>query len=72
MTPADRLQIEPEIRCWMSCSSRRKATELGAKLQGEGILMANDISNSRAKGLLRKIQLFGIGNMLVLSESWDD
>lgn len=30
--------------------------------------MANDISNSRAKGLLKNIELFGIGNMLVLSE----
>ena len=45
-----------------------KATELGAKLQGKGVLMANDISNSRAKGLLKNIELFGIGNMLVLSE----
>jgi 16S rRNA C967 or C1407 C5-methylase (RsmB/RsmF family) len=45
-----------------------KATELGAKLQGEGVLMANDISNSRAKGLLKNIEVFGIGNVLVLSE----
>ena len=45
-----------------------KATELGAKLQGEGVLAANDISNSRAKGLLKNIEVFGIGNVLVLSE----
>ena len=30
--------------------------------------MANDISNSRAKGLLKNIEVFGIGNVLVLSE----
>ena len=30
-----------------------KATELGAKLQGQGVLVANDISSSRAKGLLK-------------------
>ena len=45
-----------------------KATELGAKLCGEGVLVANDISNSRAKGLLKNIEVFGIGNVLVLSE----
>ena len=35
---------------------------------GEGVLAANDISNSRAKGLLKNIEVFGIGNVLVLSE----
>lgn len=30
--------------------------------------MANDISSSRAKGLLKNIEMFGIGNVLVLSE----
>ena len=45
-----------------------KATELGAKLKGEGVLVANDISNSRARGLLKNLELFGIGNMLVISE----
>lgn len=69
MTPADRLQIEPGDKVLDVCAAPGgKATELGAKLQGEGILMANDISNSRAKGLLKNIELFGIGNMLVLSE----
>ena len=35
-----------------------KATELGAKLAGHGMLAANDISNSRAKGLLKNIEVF--------------
>ena len=30
--------------------------------------MANDISSSRAKGLLKNLELFGIGNVLVSSE----
>ena len=34
----------------------------------QGILVANDISSSRAKGLLKNMEVFGIGNMLVLSE----
>ena len=69
MTPADRLPVEPGDRVLDVCAAPGgKATELGAKLQGSGLLVANDISNSRAKGLLKNLELFGIGNMLVLSE----
>lgn len=69
MTPADRLPIEPGDRVLDVCAAPGgKATELGAKLQGHGMLAANDISNSRAKGLLKNIEVFGIGNVLVLSE----
>ncbi len=69
MTPANRLPIEPGDRVLDVCAAPGgKATELGAKLQGEGVLVANDISNSRAKGLLKNIEVFGIGNVLVLSE----
>lgn len=69
MTPADRLPIEPGDRVLDVCAAPGgKATELGAKLAGHGMLAANDISNSRAKGLLKNIEVFGIGNVLVLSE----
>lgn len=69
MTPADRLPVEPGERVLDICAAPGgKATELGAKLKGSGVLIANDISNSRAKGLLKNLELFGIGNMLVLSE----
>ena len=69
MTPANRLPIEPGDKVLDVCAAPGgKATELGAKLKGEGVLIANDISNSRAKGLLKNIEVFGIGNVLVLSE----
>lgn len=69
MTPANRIPVEPGERILDVCAAPGgKATELGAKLQGKGILIANDISNSRAKGLLKNIELFGIGNVMVLSE----
>ena len=69
MTPANRLPIEPGDKVLDVCAAPGgKATELGAKLNGEGVLMANDISNSRAKGLLKNIEVFGIGNVFVLSE----
>ncbi len=69
MTPANRLPIEPGDKVLDVCAAPGgKATELGAKLKGEGVLIANDISNSRAKGLLKNIEIFGVGNVLVLSE----
>lgn len=69
MTPANRLPIEAGDRVLDLCAAPGgKATELGAKLKDTGILIANDISNSRAKGLLKNLELFGIGNMMVLSE----
>lgn len=69
MTPANRLPIEPGERVLDVCAAPGgKATELGAKLQHQGVLVANDISSSRAKGLLKNLEVFGIGNVLVLSE----
>ena len=69
MTPADRLPIEPGDKVLDVCAAPGgKATELGARLNGTGVLAANDLSNSRAKGLLKNIELMGIGNVLVLSE----
>ena len=69
MTPADRLPVEPGDRVLDVCAAPGgKATELGAKLGGTGLLAANDLSSSRARGLLKNLELFGIGNVLVLSE----
>ena len=69
MTPADRLPVEQGDRVLDVCAAPGgKATELGAKLGGTGVLAANDLSSSRAKGLLKNLELFGIGNVLILSE----
>lgn len=70
MLPASRLPIEPGDKVLDLCAAPGgKATELGSRLKGTGLLVANDISNSRAKGLLKNLELFGIGNMLVTSEA---
>lgn len=69
MTPADRLPVESGERVLDVCAAPGgKATELGTRLNGTGVLAANDLSSSRAKGLLKNLELFGIGNVLVLSE----
>lgn len=69
MTPASRLPVFPGERVLDVCAAPGgKATELGAKLARKGVLVANDISSSRAKGLLKNLEVFGIGNMLTVSE----
>lgn len=70
MTPASLLPVIPGERVLDLCAAPGgKSTELGAKLKGKGLLVTNDISSSRAKALLKNIELFGITNALVLSEA---
>ncbi|MGN0364267.1 MAG: RsmB/NOP family class I SAM-dependent RNA methyltransferase [Bilifractor sp.] len=70
MTPASRLPVEPGDRVLDLCAAPGgKATELAAKLKGQGILVANDVSNARAKALLRNLELFGTENMFVTNET---
>lgn len=70
MTPANRFDVKPGDYVLDLCAAPGgKATELGARLQGSGFLVANDISNSRAKALLRNLELFGIKNSLVTNEN---
>lgn len=69
MTPASRLLVKPGDRVLDLCAAPGgKATALGAALQGKGVLVANDISNSRAKALLKNLELFGISNAFVTNE----
>ncbi len=70
MTPASVLPVEPGNRVLDLCAAPGgKATELGAKLQGQGLLVANDISASRAKALLKNIEVCGISNAFVTTET---
>lgn len=69
MTPAAILPVTPGDKVLDICAAPGgKSTELAAKLQGEGVLVANDISSSRAKALLKNLELFGVKNAVVLSE----
>ena len=69
MTPASRLKVQPGERVLDLCAAPGgKATELGAALQGEGLLVANDINTASARALLRNLELFGISNSFVTNE----
>lgn len=70
MAPAAILPVCPGDKVLDLCAAPGgKSTELGARLQGEGLLVSNDISNSRAKALLKNLELFGIPNICVTSET---
>lgn len=70
MTPASLLPVVPGDRVLDVCAAPGgKSTELGAKLQGKGLLFSNDISNSRAKALLKNLEMAGISNFCVSSET---
>ena len=70
MTPAACLPVQPGERVLDLCAAPGgKATELGAKLKGRGLLVANDISASRARALLYNLEVFGIDNAFVTNET---
>ena len=69
MTPAAVIPIEEGDRVLDICAAPGgKSTELAAKLNNTGILVSNDISASRAKALLKNLEVFGATNALIISE----
>ena len=70
MTPAAMLPVEPGDKVLDLCAAPGgKSTELAARLLGRGMLVSNDISYSRARALLKNLELTGAPNICVLSES---
>lgn len=73
MTPANRLPIAPDDKVLDLCSAPGgKATEIMSRLSEDGLLVANDISFSRAKGLLKNVELFGSDRTVVTSAAPDE
>ena len=72
MTPASVLPVEEGERVLDLCAAPGgKATELAAKLNHTGLLVANDASASRTKALLKNLEVFGMPNILITSEMGD-
>ena len=69
MTPASRLPVDEGDTVLDLCAAPGgKATELAARLNRAGLLVANDISSKRAKALLKNIELFGVENSFIVTE----
>jgi len=70
MTPVEVLDVKPGEKVLDLCAAPGgKSTQIGAKLKNDGLLVSNDISVSRTRGLLKNIELFGIKNVAITSES---
>lgn len=70
MAPAQILPVCPGDRVLDLCAAPGgKTTELGSRLDGKGLLVANEISPSRVKALVRNVELFGIPNAVITNTS---
>ncbi len=70
MAPASFLPVEYGDRVLDLCAAPGgKSTALAAKLRETGLLVSNDISYSRARALLKNLELAGAANMCVVSET---
>lgn len=70
MVPASVLQIESGDKVLDLCAAPGgKSVEISAKLNGSGLLVANDISASRAAALAKNLQMAGALNTVVTAET---
>ncbi len=69
MAPAQCLSVQIGMRVLDLCAAPGgKSTQIAAKLQGEGLLVSNEIHPQRAKILSRNLERMGIANALCLNE----
>ncbi|MCY9694706.1 RsmB/NOP family class I SAM-dependent RNA methyltransferase [Paenibacillus alginolyticus] len=69
MAPVELLQVRPGERVLDLCAAPGgKSTQIAAKLQGEGVLVVNDIHSDRVKALVKNLELLGVRNAIVLNE----
>lgn len=69
MSTGAMLDVKPGDRVLDLCAAPGgKSTQVGAKLENQGVLVSNDISATRCKALLHNIEISGITNAIVTNE----
>lgn len=70
MAPVPFLEVKPGDRVLDLCAAPGgKSTQIGVALQGEGLLVCNEIHPARAKILSENVERMGIRNAVVTNES---
>ncbi|ASA20672.1 RsmB/NOP family class I SAM-dependent RNA methyltransferase [Paenibacillus donghaensis] len=70
MAPVEQLDVQPGERVLDLCAAPGgKSTQIAAKLQGQGLLVTNDLHAERTKALAKNLELYGVRNGIVLNES---
>lgn len=69
MSPAALCEVNEGDRVLDLCAAPGgKSTQIACKLKGSGVLFSNDVSSSRAKALLKNIELSGVKNVVITCE----
>jgi NOL1/NOP2/sun family putative RNA methylase len=69
MAPVEALQPLPGENVLDLCAAPGgKTTQIAAKLQGKGILVANEVDSKRCKALISNLERLGVSNAVVLNE----
>ena len=70
MAPAEYLEVQPGERILDLCAAPGgKSTQLATKMNGQGMIVCNEIHAARAKILSENIERLGIKNAVVLNET---
>ncbi len=70
MAPAKVLSPQAGTVCLDLCAAPGgKSTQLGVAVGSAGLLVSNDISDQRIKAIVRNVEKFGLGNVVILNES---
>ncbi|WP_296978078.1 RsmB/NOP family class I SAM-dependent RNA methyltransferase [Thermobacillus sp. ZCTH02-B1] len=69
MLPAELLDVRPgEIVLDLAAAPGGKATQIAARLDGRGLIVANEVNPVRARALVENIERMGLANAVVLNE----